>query len=136
MGTGVRFQNWPERLNDFLSEDHIFNWATCNCVLFSSDAVFSITGVDYAKKYRALKTKKGILSKFQKEFKGDITLAATLNLGEPISVRMATRGDVVSIKLEAGQALGICNGANSVFLSEHDGIIRLPTLDCDKAWKI
>ncbi len=47
-----RFEDWPERLNEFMKGTHVFDWTTVNCVLFSANAVQVQTGVDFAKAYR------------------------------------------------------------------------------------
>ncbi len=135
MGQIMRKENWPEKLNEFLSADHVFDWTTCNCVLFSANAVVAMTGTDFARPYRKIKTKRGMLAKIGREY-GDVANAATAKLGEPIAPLMAKRGDVVAVEIEGNKALGICIGSMSVFVSETEGLIRIPTEKCLMAWTI
>ena len=133
----MKFEDWPERLNDFLTSDHIFDWVNCNCALFAADAVRVQTGVDFAKSYRGPKTKTGMISRLRKICGGDVETAVTKELGDPLSsVLLAKRGDVVSFDFGDGPALGICKGSQGIFVSEHDGIVRVPLIKCHTAWSV
>lgn len=132
----MKFEDWPERLNEFLSKSHAFDWNTCNCALFAADAVKIQTGTDFAKSYRGPKTKRGVIAKLIRVSGGDVVAAATKELGDPKSSSFAKRGDVVSIKYYGMNILGICNGSVSLFISENEGLIRIPTLKCSNAWPI
>ncbi len=133
----MKFENWPERLNDYLLKPHTFDWALCNCALFAADAVQVQTGVDFAKAYRGPKTKRGMISRLLRVCGGDVEAAVTKELGEPIkSVLLAKRGDVVSFDFGDGAALGICNGIQGVFVSEKDGLVRIPLKECRNAWGV
>lgn len=136
MGQGMRFEDWAERLAMFLDQQHVFEWVTCNCVLFTANAVKVQTGVDYAVEYRHLKTKQGMMRKLVRDYNGDVIKAATDKLGEPIVITMAKRGDVVSAIVDDFSALGICLGKESVFMAEGQGYVYIPTLKCDEAWPI
>ena len=132
----MKNQDWAERLAEFLEQDHKFDWASCNCVLFSADAVKAQTGFDYAKEYRGIKTKRGMLAKLGREYDGDVSNAATAQLGKPINVRLAKRGDVVAAVVKGESVLGVCIGKMSVLISEHDGLIHIHTAKCINAWAI
>ena len=132
----MRYLDWAERLSDFLDAERSFDWVSCNCVLFTADAVKVQTGVDYAKEYRHLTTKSGMLKKLKRDYDCNVSDAATDKLGEPISITMAKRGDVVCADLGIALALGVCLGKTSVFMAEGQGHVYVPTLKCDKAWSI
>ena len=132
----MRNQDWAECLAEFLNQSHFFDWAKCNCVLFSADGVKAQTGIDYAKAYRNIKTKRGMLTKLGREYDGDVAKAATAMLGDPINVRMAKRGDVVAALINGENVLGICIGKMSVFISENEGLIHIHTAKCINAWAI
>jgi len=132
----MRNQDWAERLVEFLAGKHEFDWAEFNCALFAADAVKVQTGVDFAKAYRGPKTKRGMISRLRKVCGGDVVAAATKELGQPINVRLANRGDVVAAVFNGENALGICLGSSSAFISEFDGLIYIPTGKCIEAWKI
>lgn len=131
----MRLEDWPEKLNDFLSADHEFSWPLCNCALFAADGVKAQTGKDFAKAYRGPKTKKGMISRLAKICGGGVEEAATKELGEPLKgVLLAKRGDVVSFDYGDGPSLGLCSGLHGVFISENEGIIKVPLKICRKAW--
>ena len=132
----MRNQDWAEKLAEFLEQTHEFSWVKCNCVLFSADAVKVQTGKDYAKAYRGIKTKRGMLAKIGREYGGDVSKAATAMLGEPINVRLAKRGDVVAAVIKGENVLGICTGKMAVFISEDEGLIHIHTAKCINAWAI
>ncbi len=133
----MRNEDWPEKLNDFLKAVHVFDWSQCNCALFAADGVKSITGKDFAKPYRGPKTKRGMISRLRKVCGGGVEEAATKELGEPLeNILLAKRGDVVSFDFGEGPTLGICNGLQGVFISEHDGLVRVPLKNCRFAWTI
>lgn len=137
LGAGMRFENWPERLNDFLSASHEFSWTDCNCALFAADGVESQTGKDFAKAYRGPKTKRGMISRLAKVCGGGVEDAATKELGEPLAnILLAKRGDVVSFDYGDGPSLGLCNGAQGVFITENQGKIRVPLKACRMGWSV
>ena len=136
MGQSIRQQDWPERLDEFLAKPHVFDWVNCNCALFAADAVLEMTGHDFAKEFRSIKTKRGMLAKLKRTYGNKVTDCAVSELGLPISLRMAKRGDVIAVKIKESSALGICLGSYSVFVSEDDGIVRIPTMECMVAWSI
>ena len=136
MGQIIRKQDWAERLFEFLTEKHQFDWAEFNCALFAAEAVKVQTGIDFAEAYRGPKTKRGMLSKLRKICGGDVVDAAKKAWGHPINVRLANRGDVVAAIFNGENTLGICMGSSSVFISEFDGLIYIPTGKCIEAWKI
>lgn len=137
MGQGLkRFEDWPERLDNFLSQDFCFDWVNLNCTLFVSDAVLAITGVDHASDYRDITSKKDMIDKMRSSY-GDIENATTEKLGKPLSsVNFAMRGDVVLGELENGKTLGLCLGKKAVFLAEKSGLVYRETLDMSKAWRV
>ncbi len=132
----MRFENWAEKLSEFLDKPHSFDWISRNCVFFTADAVCVQTGVDYAADYRRIKTKKAMFARLKREYNGDLGTAAKAKLGKPINVTMAKRGDVVQCPIKGINSLGICIGKMSVFISENEGLIYIYTLRCKRAWAI
>lgn len=61
--------------------------------------------------------------------------AVTCELGEPIDVWLARKGDVICMDAAPLDPLGICLGSESVFLGEH-GLTRRKTRHCFKAWRL
>ena len=67
---------------------------------------------------------------------GDVE-SAILKIADPIeNIALTKRGDVVLINHEGINILGVCNGIVSLFVSENEGMIRIPTLKCLKSWAI
>ena len=61
--------------------------------------------------------------------------AVTCELGEPIDVWLARKGDVICMDAAPLDPLGICLGSESVFLGEQ-GLTRRKTRHCFKAWRL
>lgn len=132
----MRPENWPAVLNRHLDESKTlaFRWGEADCALWVSDYVKRVTGVDHAEAFRGrYRTAQGARMALRRAgYDGVERLAAARLPGVPIA--FARRGDVVLHP--DGQALGICNGRVSHFLSVHGGLTDLPTLDCVKAWSV
>ena len=133
----MRNEDWPEKLNDYLMQPHEFDWATKNCGFFAFGGVEAMTGKDLVSAYRGPKTKRGILSRMHKVCGGDVETLMKKEIGEPLSaILLAKRGDIVSFDFGVGPALGLCIGAQAVFLSETDGVIKVPLNECRFAWGV
>jgi len=130
----MRFEDWDVRLSNYINKDHSFDWLSHNCALFAAGGVECQTGIDFAKDYKGPKTKAGMIKRL-KRVAGNVEDAVTKELGEPINVKMAKRGDVVSCETEFGLALGLCVGSKAVFLNE-DGKVFFPLKICRKAWRV
>ncbi len=131
----MRIENWPTVLMDMVekAESEPFVWGKNDCCLWVADVVLAITSRDFAVNLRGkYSTEKEATLLYDgytlKHLIGSI-------LGASVSVNFAQRGDVVMCKFKAGETLGICIGAKAVFKTE-TGIIQVPILRCDFAWRI
>lgn len=61
--------------------------------------------------------------------------AVSCELGAPIDVWLARKGDVICLDDAPLDPLGICLGSESVFLGEQ-GLTRRKTRQCFKAWRV
>jgi hypothetical protein len=61
--------------------------------------------------------------------------AVSCEMGEPIDVWLARKGDVVCLDDAPLDPLGICLGSESVFLGDQ-GLTRRKTRQCFKAWRV
>lgn len=61
--------------------------------------------------------------------------AVSCEMGEPIDVWLARKGDVICLDDAPLDPLGICLGSESVFLGEQ-GLTRRKTRQCFKAWRV
>lgn len=112
----MRYENWPERLNKFISDNNKkpFTWGEHDCCLFAANAIREITGFDYAEElrgsYSTIKEAVVILNKI-----GGVKKLASSYLSEEINPMMAQRGDLVLIETdEHGETLAICIGDKCV----------------------
>lgn len=132
----MRQQNWAIALQSQISQfnEKQFAWGTHDCFTFAADCVKSITGVDKMAKHRGgYKTELGANKKLKRM--GGVEKAITSELGEPISPKLAQRGDVVYFASPMGDTAGICMGRviASPMLA---GVGFTPMSQAIKAWKI
>jgi hypothetical protein len=107
----MRLHDWQVRFEAFARERvrRPFAWGENDCAHFAADAVQAITGQRLCEDLRGYSTAREatrVLGEF-----GGVRGLATLALGEPIPVLMATVGDVVVIPAGKREALAVCNGA-------------------------
>lgn len=142
-----RSQDWPSRLDAFLSEagSSAFTWGSWDCCTFAARAVIAMTGedprgarlptyTDAPGALRALKRRGGTIPAMVE------AMAKRYGWSE-IAPRRAQRGDAVLLDptvdgLEAfGGTLGICLGRHIAVMSEL-GLAALPLDDALRAWRI
>ena len=128
----MRLEGWERRLQAYLDEIGPFQWGKTDCCMFTVGAVEAVSGVNYGKGYR-YKTAAGAARVLAKE--GGVSAIATKYLGEPKSVKMAQRGDVVSFETGEGIALGVCVG-DKIAAMQEGGLIFLPMNQAIKAWSV
>ena len=127
----MRRENWPALL-----QHHIriatFAWGENDCVLWCAEWINTVTGEDYAKEFRAKYSTEAEAQRLL----ADLGATCAADLADkylpPIGVSFAQRGDIV---LHPEGAIGICDGQFSHFLTV-DGLSRLGTLKCLKAWRV
>lgn len=130
----MRVQNWPELLNEYIDISyHLkFEWGVNDCALWVGQYLEKVKVTNkcslYLKKYKTDLGAKRILKK-----NGYDSLEQLMddNFTRRKNINFSSRGDVVYYQ----EALGLCNGINSFFLTEKDGLIAIPTLSCDIAWR-
>jgi len=133
----MRKENWLECLNKYLGGvfDKPFEWGVHDCCIFCNECVKAMTGedfmtefVDYSNETTAKKALNGT------------TLYMTIKkkFGKPVPTAMARRGDLMYKKFDTGPALGICVGRDALFVGYEgkDGLVTVPTLDCEKAFRV
>jgi hypothetical protein len=133
----MRFERWPEALVEVIEAARAapFVWGVHDCSLFSADCVKAMTGEDRAEWRGKYKTARGA-EKHIKRYGGMDAVAAIVFGGEAIPPLMAQRGDGVLLETEHGPCLGICLGADAVFVTLQDGLQFYPTARCSKAWRV
>lgn len=128
----MRFEHWPETLSEFIEarRNTPFVWGETDCTLFAADAVKALTGVDPAAQYRGkYSDQKGALRLIKEA--GSLSGLVPL---ESIPVQFASRGDVVLLDTESGQALGVHLG-RVIAGQGPTGLMFVPTSHALAAWK-
>lgn len=137
----ARFENWPERMADFIAAHRTrpFDWDGWNCCLWSFALVDAITGSGLYERYRPFGTSKEAGMAYIKEI-GGIEAEVTRIFGPPLSTpRKAQRGDLILFTiLNDIPALGILalNGRDILALHETLGLIEIPLARAVAAWRV
>lgn len=105
-----RLPDWQLRLEHFLQARMLqkFEYGSNDCGLFAADAVWAMTGVDFAPHLRSHTSAREAIAT-QRRHAGLGKIAARL-LGPAGPVQLASVGDVLLLKIGKREALGICNG--------------------------
>lgn len=143
-----RFDDWPERLHDYLleRENMPVNWGVHDCCTFACGAIFEQCGVDPMETARGrYKKARGAIGWLRRNG-GDLPTAAVklgIAAGLPeISPLMAGRGCIVLAPVpivggELSPALGIVglDSRRALFVTdETTGYFEIPVVDCSMAW--
>ena len=138
MGTMIRHEDWPQRLNTEIAAaaERRFRWGTFDCALWAADVVALLVGIDFAAEYRghyasALGSRRA-LARY-----GAGSLESTLadKLGGSISPLLLQRGDLALLDGPHGATLGICIG-RQVLSPAAIGLGRTSLHNCRKGWRI
>lgn len=131
-----KLQGWEQRLADYLREVHSgrIPLSRYDCAAFAAGWVGLACGVQI--NHPALSsqlTREESLARL-----GERPLADWVSdvLHNAIPISQAMRGDIVLRRQSGLEALGICDGEGSQFLSSESGLIVVPTLSCDLAWSL
>jgi hypothetical protein len=136
-----RYPDWETRLGDYIAvhQDTAFEWGGNDCALFAGGGVAAITGFDATAPFRGrYSTKAGAARALIRYGAGTVEATFDIHLPE-VPPSFARRGDVVMVAREAGDAVGICLGADAVFVGEEDGapgLVRIARREWSKAWKV
>lgn len=137
----MRKENWPHLLAEQIAacKDRVFAYGVFDCFLFAAECVQSITGIDYAEKFRGYESRKDAY-KIIAGYGSMQAMITSILSEEPKPVSFAHRGDVVlsDVTIAKGQtaeAVGICDGVFSLFAAPV-GIVKVKTLSSKKAWSI
>jgi len=128
-------ENIYKVLNEHIEEyrNKKFKYGSIDCGLFAVSFIKKINGdsshyENYYKKYNSMKSLlkllkgngyKNLKDYFDKNFKEK-------------NINFAQRGDIVMIE----KCIGICNGIESFFLTEQDGLTNIKTELCDNVWRV
>jgi len=127
----MRIEGWESRLAEYLASAKPFQWGVNDCALWTADWIRIATGRTLTPDnctYDSEETAAQYLDSVGYDSAADL---ADYHL-KTVSLNFAQRGDLM---LHPVGTLGICNGVFSHFLT-FDGLIRFPTNNCIRAWKV
>lgn len=130
----MRPPNLESHLQNYLrsSKNLKFEWGINDCALWVAGFATVVLGTDFAAEWRGkYSTERQAQEYLLAAGYTDMTEVVSMHAGE-VPVSMCQRGDIV---LHPAQALGLCAGRRSYFLTEERGLIAVPTLPCRKAWR-
>lgn len=124
----MRKNNWPKIIASEITKHRTteFVWGKSDCCLVVADIVKEFADIDIAEGLRGkYKTAKGSLMALKKHGEGDIASTVDRTL-ERKPMNAISRGDVVLVKTDAGESLGIYFNTRVWAMSEA-GLIDLPS---------
>lgn len=134
----ARREGWEARLAAVIewARSRPYELGVHDCFKFTCRGVEALVGVDLWKPWESrYRTRRDALRCIA-EVAPSFDLCFTKMFGvEPRGAAWARRGDVLKY-IQNGEAhLGLCNGETVAGLGEH-GLLFIPTLQCDAAWRI
>lgn len=117
--------------------DQSFKLGVFDCFIFVSNWIQLSSGKVYFEQFKGkYKTKKGWMGLIKREGEGYENLEDLLNKNfTKKNINLASRGDIVLLN---GECLGLCDGVNSIFVSENENedYIYKETQLCDGVYEL
>lgn len=138
----MRAPGWEERLAAEVAaaSGKSFRWGEFDCATWAFDVAAVLRGApSFADEWRGkYKSARGALRIIRRLGAETMEEAVTARLGQPRkAVLLARRGDIVMTDADPLPALGVCVGANAMFLRMGGcGLVPVPLRDCVKAWEV
>jgi hypothetical protein len=133
----LRRPDWEPRLNAWLQRcaDRPHRWGSHDCLMFGAGACRAVTGHDPGRGHRGKYRSAASANRYLRGL-GYLTPEALADaLWTRIAPAMAQRGDWVLHQ----DSIGVCIGRDAMFVGEEGsrrGLVRIPLLDCDAAWRV
>lgn len=135
-----RLTGWEGLLDAELEKARtlVFAWGENDCVTWAANIVLALTGEDLIAPQRGSypdeeSARRVIFDEGGLDTDFAANLEACVDARLPrIEVPFARRGDLV----RWGNALGVCAGADSFFLTPKNGVRPIRTLRCQSAWRV
>jgi len=134
----MRIVGWAEAMYAAIdaASERKFAWGSHDCCLFAADILLAMTGTDYAEPVRGYTTQEEAQAIIDGYGEMEIMVTALVGLDAlEAKGKNVRRGDLVLMTKELGDTMGVCIGANSVFV-DHRGIAMCRTASCRLAWRI
>ncbi len=133
----MRRLDWQERLADLIEARRLepFRWGQHDCGLWGAAVVEAITGADFGAAFRGQYDDAAGAAEALR-LHGGGTLIKTFDQHlERIAPAFAQRGDLVCKGRGRTAAIGVCIGAEALFVGD-DGLIRMARPDWSAAWRV
>ncbi len=132
----IRLHDWPERLHEYIEQERnqLFEWGARDCVTFACGGILAISGADHLSELKSKWTTEASAGKVLKRL-GGLQVAVTKILGEPRSHLLAVRGDVLLIRNQGVEGLGLSIGRTWVSRGP-DGLLFGLMSDALMSWAI
>lgn len=116
-----------------------FQWGEHDCLMFCANHVLAYTGKDYAESFRGnYSSRRGAEAMMVRAGASSITDFVSAILQEPTQpVFNARVGWVMAFKdIDDEVAIGVCAGANGMFLQRTGEILLKPLAECLCCWRV
>ena len=133
----MRYDDWPDRLRDYLDATRPHDWASGNdCVQWAGGAVEEMTGKNPFAHLAGYQTEDEARDILEAQYDGSLAMLLDAHL-DRIPKRLAGRGDLVLGPWgpRAETVVGVCGGAECYALG-FDGLIAKPTCEAEAAWRV
>lgn len=134
----MRYSDWADRLNTYIKQ-HLntpFKWGEFDCCLFPANAVYEMTGIDYAQEFRGhYTTRIGARRALVKYGQGDIRSTIETKFGPMLGRLSAGRGDLVLVETPLGEAMGIVWGGK-IWSAGTNGLVTMPMRNALGCWEV
>jgi hypothetical protein len=140
MGQGVRFPDWPERLQREIdaARNKPYRLGTHDCFIFACACALAMTGIDYRAKWGGAYDSRVAARRAIRAYAGAGLaegIDKLLGADRRRTVLQARRGDWVLFKDQVDEHIGICIGQRVAVLAP-DGLGFVALRDCITAWEI
>lgn len=128
--------DWPERLASAIAEAQTLAFSEAfPCVVFAADVVRAMTDEDPLPERD--ETVAAAYARMRREGYETLREALAAKVGPEVPLAFARRGDVILRRTDGdAEAVGICLGQASAFISADGGIAWLPTLEQEAAFRV
>jgi hypothetical protein len=132
----MRRTDWPERMALALAAAEVMRFVeSYSCVCFAADVVLAMTDVDpLPVRHESVVD----AYKYMRSVEGFETIEAAIEakVGPSVPLAFARRGDLILRRVDGQEAIGICCGQESAFISSQGGLAFWPTLSQSAAFRV
>lgn len=133
----MRIENWDIALGKYILEcaPKAFEYGVCDCVIFASDAVLLMTGIDPMLEGRGQYSNMRDGAMLIKKHRGSYEGIMDFYFERIENIRKTQRGDIVLKQTDEGPAYGVCWNGKGYFKKDR-GYTMHHLSDCEIAWRV